>query len=350
MDKLSIIIPVYNAEKYFKKCIDSIVEQTYKNIEIIIVDDGTPDQCGEISEKYAERDSRIKVIHKENGGLSSARNAALKIATGKWVAFVDADDWCDLDYFEKFFSFMKTIGGNKDSIEFDILMACGHYRETNRSQLLYNFHEEFIYDSRSDIDKIWAKVLAPKVGHESSDQAVSAAAPWDKLYRLDFLRANHLMYTESRRYREDIDFNFAVFEKVSTMAGGMFCGYHYRRNNISLSRGYNPSHRESNYSCLSELHDRIDKNIVSNELLCEAVNVRAIMFITDSFRNVIFHTKNGKSMLQQIKDAERESNREYYKVAINSKSNMYYTLKQKFIKKILQKRFYFFLLFIYRRR
>lgn len=92
---VSIIVPIYNVEKYLKKCVDSIINQTYKNLEIILVDDGSPDLCGEICDEYVKMDKRIKVIHKINGGLSDARNAGLNIMQGQYVGFVDSDDWIE---------------------------------------------------------------------------------------------------------------------------------------------------------------------------------------------------------------------------------------------------------------
>lgn len=111
--KISVIVPVYKVEKYLKKCVDSIINQTYKNLEIILVDDGSPDSCGRICDEYAERDSRIKVIHKENGGLSSARNAGLDIASGDYIAFVDSDDRIAPDAYENLIS---ALGERVDSI------------------------------------------------------------------------------------------------------------------------------------------------------------------------------------------------------------------------------------------
>ncbi len=94
--KISVIIPVYNVEKYIHECIDSVLNQTYKNIEVILVDDGSPDNCGAICDEYAQKDKRIRVIHKENGGLSDARNAGIKIASGQYTVFLDSDDfWTD---------------------------------------------------------------------------------------------------------------------------------------------------------------------------------------------------------------------------------------------------------------
>ena len=98
MEKLlSVIIPIYNVELYLNRCMESIVNQTYKNLEIIMVDDGSPDNCPELCEEWGKRDSRIKVIHKKNGGLSDARNMGLSVATGEYIAFVDSDDFVDLD-------------------------------------------------------------------------------------------------------------------------------------------------------------------------------------------------------------------------------------------------------------
>lgn len=90
---ISIIVPIYKVEKYLKRCVDSILDQTYANIEIILVDDGSPDQCDIICDTYQKNDKRVKVIHKENGGLSDARNAAIPLAKGEYISFIDSDDW-----------------------------------------------------------------------------------------------------------------------------------------------------------------------------------------------------------------------------------------------------------------
>lgn len=98
MDLISVIVPVYKVEPYLDRCVQSIVDQTFRNLEIILVDDGSPDNCGAMCDAWAEKDSRIKVIHKENGGLSDARNAGMAVATGQYIAFVDSDDWIAPDY------------------------------------------------------------------------------------------------------------------------------------------------------------------------------------------------------------------------------------------------------------
>lgn len=100
MDLISVIVPIYNVESYLCRCVDSILAQKYRNLEIILVDDGSPDNCPKICDEYAVQDTRIKVIHKPNGGLSDARNAGLDVASGDWVSFIDSDDWIEPDMYE----------------------------------------------------------------------------------------------------------------------------------------------------------------------------------------------------------------------------------------------------------
>lgn len=124
-ERISVIVPIYKVEKYLRKCVDSIIGQTHKNLEIILVDDGSPDNCGAICDAYAAKDSRIKVIHKQNGGLSDARNAGLDIMTGAYVGFVDSDDWIEPEMYEKLLKNMKyfqadiSFGGVSDDLEKD---------------------------------------------------------------------------------------------------------------------------------------------------------------------------------------------------------------------------------------
>lgn len=105
--KISVIVPVYNVEAYLPRCVESILAQTYRNLEIFLVDDGTKDNCGAICDAYARQDSRVRVIHKENGGLSSARNAGIDASTGEYLSFVDSDDWIEPDMYEKMMGLME---------------------------------------------------------------------------------------------------------------------------------------------------------------------------------------------------------------------------------------------------
>ena len=108
-DLISIIIPIYNVEKYMEKCLNSVVNQTYNNIEIILIDDGSKDKSREICDNYAKKDNRIKVVHKENNGVSSARNTGIDMSKGKYITFIDSDDYIDTDYIETLYKISKFI-------------------------------------------------------------------------------------------------------------------------------------------------------------------------------------------------------------------------------------------------
>ena len=139
---ISVIVPIYKVEKYLNKCVKSIINQTYKNLEIILVDDGSPDNCGKICDKLAERDDRIRIIHKKNGGLSSARNAGIEIANGEYIGFVDSDDYIDNDMFETLYNNIKD--NNAD------LSIIGYQIETIDNKVIKYFElEEKIYEYES---------------------------------------------------------------------------------------------------------------------------------------------------------------------------------------------------------
>ena len=164
---ISVIVPIYKVEKYLRKCVESILSQTHTNLEIILVDDGSPDNCGAICDEYAKQDARIKVIHKPNGGLSDARNAGLDIMTGEYVAFVDSDDWIGPRMYETLLQMLKlfqadiAIGGVADELEQNGKVT---------TVKVTNYREKPFYES------------ATEAMHRFF---TTAWAAWDKLYKAD---------------------------------------------------------------------------------------------------------------------------------------------------------------------
>ncbi len=139
-DLVSVIVPVYKVEKYLIKCVDSICSQTYKKLEIILVDDGSPDSCGVICDEYAKKDNRIKVIHKENGGLSDARNAGMEIASGEYLMFVDSDDWL-------FSKAVETLWQRMHRDQSDLVIGSIRCMDINDQPLL-NFGMQWLLEDR----------------------------------------------------------------------------------------------------------------------------------------------------------------------------------------------------------
>ena len=141
-DKISVIIPVYKVENELKRCVDSVLNQTYKNLEILLIDDGSPDNCPKMCDEYAEIDSRIRVIHKENGGLSDARNAGLEVAQGEYIAFIDSDDWVEDDYIEILYTNAIKEKADISIIGFTMVWDGGKIRRFSRDEEYYVFDRE----------------------------------------------------------------------------------------------------------------------------------------------------------------------------------------------------------------
>lgn len=168
-DLISVVVPIYNVENYIKKCVDSILSQTYKNLEIILVDDGSPDNCPQICDEYAQKDSRIKVIHKENGGLSDARNAGIDISKGKFITFIDSDDYIEKDYVEVLYNSIKenasdmSIGSHKAIYDNGTILN----KETGEKSVLdaKTVLERILYDENIDLSA-WAKLYKTELFEE----------------------------------------------------------------------------------------------------------------------------------------------------------------------------------------
>ena len=183
---VSIIVPVYNVEKYLCKCLNSIINQTYKDLEIILVDDGSKDTSGQICDEYASKDNRIHVIHKENGGVSSARNKGLAIATGEWVLFADSDDILPNDALSYYAEVVNT---------YEVDMVLGSYVECNEDGKIIKSDQKYFQKQLSMLDclKLFYK----------SDTTLFQGYIWNRLIKLSIIQENNLKYNESIYFKED---------------------------------------------------------------------------------------------------------------------------------------------------
>lgn len=211
-DVISVIIPVYKVEKYLERCIKSVVEQTYKNLEIIIVDDGSPDRCPDICDAWAKEDSRIKVIHKDNGGLSSARNAGLRSATGQYIGFVDSDDWIAEEMYERL---LTAIENDKSDIA-----ACSVkmiWEDGSRSKMLVQFPNE-VLDKHS----------AQKCLLEESKLKNPVVY---KLYKREVLKG---ILFDVGKYHEDAFWSYRAIGAASKVSIIEYIGYFYLQRQDSI--------------------------------------------------------------------------------------------------------------------
>ena len=213
---MSIIVPVFRVEKYIKKCVESLLVQTYKNIEIILIDDGSPDRCPEIIDDYEKKDDRVIVVHKKNGGVSSARNVGIRRANGKYMMFVDADDWVDADYVSYFVHLIEKSNCR-------IAMNKSYYsyieKKENPSNHVVNNNKamEMIYS-----DEIFVAV-------------------WNKIYETALVKDNNIWFDEKLFYGEGMLFNI---ECLQTLDSVLICEkkvYHQIYNPNSAMRDFSVS-------------------------------------------------------------------------------------------------------------
>lgn len=211
--ELSIIVPVYNVEEYLRECVDSILLQTFKNFELILVDDGSTDNSPAICDEYQTKDSRVKVIHKVNGGVSSARNSALSQAQGKWITFIDSDDFIAPEFIESLFKPLSECA--EDDIDL-VHGGCSNYAEGK----FIGFNQKY-----DDIIDDSAELLFNKV----RGLIVS------KLFRLSLINGTAefpLRFDEKMRVAEDMAFTLDYILRVRRYAFVSECGYFYRKDNV----------------------------------------------------------------------------------------------------------------------
>lgn len=215
---ISVIIPVYKVEKYIKNCIDSVINQTYKEIEIILVDDGSPDECGAICDEYARKDGRIIVIHKTNGGLSDARNAGLDIAKGEYIIFVDSDDFIASDMIEVMMGIENKT--NADIIEINSIM-CDEKDE----------YKDVIFSQRNNLDYVEIINDDKMISLLSRDGMKTTS--WGKLYNYSLFEEISFPYG---KLHEDVFTTYKLVHKANKIVLCQYVGYAYRKNNQGIMR------------------------------------------------------------------------------------------------------------------
>lgn len=213
---ISVIVPVYKVEAYLSRCVDSILAQTYQNLEILLVDDGSPDNCGKICDEYAQRDPRVRVIHKTNGGLSSARNAGIDAATGEYLGFVDSDDWISVEMYETLYGLIE---------KYKVPLAFGG---------------RFDYSSRTQTETIG--LCPPKEEVISGEEVVRRIFTWDQMDSSACDKLYHRDLFEEIRYPlgligEDVPTTYRLAMKAEKAVACPIPFYHYfhREGSITMT-------------------------------------------------------------------------------------------------------------------
>ena len=218
---VSVIVPIYKIEDYLDRCISSIVNQTYKNLEIILVDDGSPDKCPKICDDWLVKDSRIKVIHKKNGGLSDARNKGLKMASGEYISFIDGDDWIDNNFIMTLYKVMKQT--NSDIVECGIIKTNGLIDFEDENEILNIEELNVIKKNNEDAMR---ELIIENLFHQYV---------WNKLYKREVI--GNFLFKEGK-YHEDEFWTYRIFSNANlvTFVDKNMYFYFQRSDSIMGSR------------------------------------------------------------------------------------------------------------------
>ncbi len=228
--KVSVIVPIYNVEKYLDRCVDSLINQTLKDIEIILVDDESPDNCPAMCDNYSKQDSRIKVIHKKNGGLGFARNSGIDNALGEYVAFVDSDDYLDLDFYEKLYNSAKDNGAQ---ICLAGMTVVNKGNKTSRENIFSNQ----VFDK----DEVLKKLLPSTLGSDENNEGFSSMSTCIGIFSLTLINENNIRFVSEREYiSEDAIFDIDIYQKAERVSFIDSTGYYYVYNRASLTNSYKP--------------------------------------------------------------------------------------------------------------
>ena len=255
MIKVSVIVPIYNVEKYIGELVESLINQTLREIEIILVDDGSPDRSGIICDQFAKNDSRIHVIHKPNGGVSAARNDGLKIANGEYVIFCDSDDWLPSDAFEKMYNESKTRLA-------DIVIGDVYLSENDNKKLVHFYDKPFVTSDTDFIRKLVQadiyKTYCPCP--YNGTPAFGYGGPWNKIVKRELLVNNNIEFDiRVKGIFDDILYTAYILANAKKVAYIQEPVYYYRIIASSITHSYKPNVLEINNAIFNSWQEFMEK-------------------------------------------------------------------------------------------
>lgn len=323
--KVSIIVPVYNIpENILRKCVESTIHQTMKEIEIILVDDGSTNNSGLICDEYSSQDNRIRVIHKENGGLSAARNTGFENATGDWITFLDSDDWIDEHTCED--TYKLGVESNSDVVIFGTIQEFEHYKNPFK----YHYVDGTVFEGEK----------CKEVQCEILNFTGNIATAWAKLFRRNFLVDNGLEHnSELRQGSEGIEFNVRVFEKVKKVYFTDKIYYHYIFNPNSISAKHDEKNHYFVIKCFEEIKRQIEKSDNREQLENIFYNRFAYVIVATAISGY-FSPVNKQKYLEKRKSYSKYLNHVLVKKTLNRRL-ICMDLKRKIIIFLIKKRMFF---------
>lgn len=301
MSKLSIVVPVYNVENYVGKLIESLLKQTWKDLEIILVDDGSPDKSGAICDQYAAKDSRIQVIHKKNGGVGAARNDGLKIASGEWIIFCDSDDWLELDALEQLVKAAERSGAD---IAFgDANLAYGE-DNIHTNQL---YRQSFVAEGREQIDRLIAAVMSRNYCSDPPEAGPGNGGyggPWNKLIKRQLIVENQIHFDVRVKGNFDdilfIAYAYAAAKKIAYINVPVY-NYRQLETSIAHSTAFKSNILEINAAIFEAWNEFMARYGEDGRYL-KPYYANVIRRLKSTLGTYFFNSNNPKSLRKQLSE------------------------------------------------
>ncbi len=297
MADFSFVVPVYKVPyNLLHQCVDSILGQTYKDIELILVDDGSPDDCGKICDEIAETDSRVRVVHKPNGGLSDARNAGTNIASTPWITYVDGDDWVEADLVQSFLDRIK----NQPSLA-DFYMYNGFRNHPDKEIICTPYYEDgcrfVLKEERENLQKECCMVPM-----RTNGQQLFIGSGCSKVFRTAFLRNSNLKFTIVPYGEDSIFFMYSV-EKAKVVEYVSKPIYHYRDTEGSMVHGFRTNADQEQIIYTREMFGFAEKYKKNNAFI-DALYLRVFISMQRIVSQQFFNSKNPSSFIRRWKDCD----------------------------------------------
>lgn len=311
MVSVSIIVPVYNAESYLEKCVDSLLKQSMRDIEIILINDGSTDSSGYLCDKYKKNTDRITVIHQENQGVSVARNAGLAVASGEWITFVDSDDWVDHSLCSKAVKF-----GEDNDAEVVIFHYWTAYSDKHTKSRFISFEQGEITDHKNLLLK---KTISQYYGGNIDNSGVSAGTTWGKLIKRKILTENRIQFQPGLVRAQDTIFWLSCFNVSNKIFMLNEALYYYRISNTSVCSGtrFIPD-CEVPFTRLLDAYASFIKESYINDDFTEALNLRVMQILSWHLKHKTFHELYPKTRRKKIQEMKKLVNSMPYYDAIKN--------------------------------
>ena len=303
---VSIVIPIYNVENYLRQCMDSVINQTYHNLEIVCVNDGSPDRSIDILREYEQKDKRIKIIEIENQGLSGARNVGTAHCTGDYLLYLDSDDWIDLDTVE---NALRT--ATENNVDIVLWNYAKEYLQSSQPVIVFDKKTVFINDDYKRLYQLLVGLTGDQLKHPEQCDSISTA--WGKLYRLSIIKEHDIKYVDTKIIgTEDLLFNAEVFKYCNSAIALPNTFNHYRKSNASsLTKNFKPEFFKQ--SC--ELQRRLRLVCDNVDYLQQSLSNRTALSLIGLGLRVV---SSKISSFQQLKRVKEIITTPSYKAAFNA--------------------------------